>query len=329
MKTFPMFLRMAGRAIVIVGGGEQAAQKARLALKTEAVLRLVAPDLDPELADLVASGRAKHLDAGDSTLFENAALVFVATGCKGADAAWHARAKAAGALVNVVDYPDLCDAMTPSIVDRDPVVVAIGTEGTAPLLGRQIKSRVEEMLHPRLGAFAALAGRLRREVAYRIAARDRRDFWRWVFGDAPWRMFSTGREREAVQTIKTAIRSRHRQSVGHLSIISDVGEPGLLPLAAVQRMQEADIVYIDRGLPNALLELARRDAERAIVEPSHATAKPFNVLTQLSNAAKSRNVVYLTAQTRVPDTPGDTSTEVLLAARRPEDGSRIELAATG
>ncbi|MEM9621967.1 MAG: NAD(P)-dependent oxidoreductase, partial [Pseudomonadota bacterium] len=117
--------------------------KARLALKTEAELRLIAPEFCPELADLLASGQAREFYAADAALFEDATLVFVATGCKGSDAAWHARAKTAGALVSVVDYPGLCDAMTPAIVDRDPVVVAIGTEGTAPLLGRQIKTPLD------------------------------------------------------------------------------------------------------------------------------------------------------------------------------------------
>ena len=78
----------------------------------------MAPGLDAELADLVAARRATQCPGAQPGLFDNAALVFVATGCKGADAAWHARAKAAEALVNVVDYPDLCDAITPSIVDR-------------------------------------------------------------------------------------------------------------------------------------------------------------------------------------------------------------------
>ncbi|MEM7058829.1 MAG: NAD(P)-dependent oxidoreductase [Pseudomonadota bacterium] len=331
MKTFPMFLTMTDRAVVIVGGGEQATQKARLTLKTEAELRLVAPDLDPELAGLVASGKARNVDAGDENLFENAALVFVATGCKGSDAAWHARAKAAGALVNVVDYPDLCDAMTPSIVDRDPVVVAIGTEGTAPLLGRQIKTCVEEMIHPRLGAFAALAGRLRTEVVYRINGRDRRDFWRWVFGDAPWRLFSAGREHEAAQVIHRAIQSGHRQSSGHLCIVLGATEPGLMPMAAVQRMQEADIIYMDRDLPETVLELARRDAERVLFAPRQATKQPFALLTKLSNTAGSRNVVYLTRQTDTFDLPGDGPAEQIVAARpaMPDHRVRLDMAAAG
>lgn len=85
-------------------------------------------------------------------------------------------------MVNVVDQPALCDMTTPSLLDREPVVVAIGTEGTAPVLARriktQIKTQIEQMLDPHLGSFAALAGRLRSAGASGIASRDRRAFWR-------------------------------------------------------------------------------------------------------------------------------------------------------
>ena len=114
----------------------------------------------------------------------------------GSDAALHALAKEGGAVVNVVDQPDLCDAITPSIVDRDPVVVAIGTEGTAPVLARQIKTRMEELLEPRLGDLAALAGRLRDRAAMRLGPRQRRDLWRWVFN---MRAPRTNRDRNGPQ----------------------------------------------------------------------------------------------------------------------------------
>ena len=127
MKNFPMFLRMDGRRVVLCGGGEEIARKARLVLRTEARLTIIAPELDSELRGLVAAGRAAHQTAPGADSFDNAALVFIATGDAERDADLAARARAAGAVVNVIDRPDLCDAFTPSIVDRDPLVVAIGT----------------------------------------------------------------------------------------------------------------------------------------------------------------------------------------------------------
>lgn len=265
MKTFPMFLQMAGRRVVIAGGGEQAAQKSRLVLKTEAQITLLTPELDDELADLVDSNRVT-LDTGAITpaSFSGTALVFIATGCPGCDAALHALAKEGGAVVNVVDQPELCDAVTPSIVDRDPVVVAIGTEGNAPVLGRQIKTQVETLLEPGIGQFVALAGRLRGAVAARVPRERRREFWRWVFADAPRRRHAAGAEREAAVMVKDAIASGgapEDAGKGFLTVLAIPKAADLLTLRAVQRLQEADVIFHDSGA-EAALELARRDAER-------------------------------------------------------------------
>ncbi len=273
MKSFPMFIDVAGRTIVIVGGEEQAAQKARLALKTEAEIVFVADALEPELAELVRRGRARRapFQALGDTL-SAARFAFIATGCAGADAAAAAVAKSKGVLVNVVDRPELCDLTTPAIVDRDPVVVAIGTEGTAPVLARQVKTRIEEMLEPRLGELAALAGRLRAAVARRIPRERRRAFWRWVFSDGPRKAFADGRETEAAGEIKRAIETGAAaigRREGFVSLVgAGPGAPDLITLRGVQRLQEADVIFYDRLVAPDILELARRDAERIYVGKS-------------------------------------------------------------
>lgn len=270
MHSFPMFIRTTGRRVIIAGGGEQAAQKARLLLKTDAQLVLAAPDLDTELAAIVTAGRAEH-HAGPITaaLFETAAMAFVATGCPGFDAALHGLAKAARCPVNVVDQPSLCDMTTPSIVDRDPVVVAIGTEGTAPVLGRQIKTQIEQMLTPNLGTLAAFAGRMRDAVAARVPRAARREFWRWVFAETPRAQWTRGAERDAAQHIKDAIAAGGAPTTDQEGSIAFVGAgPGardLLTLRAVQRLQEADVIFYDRLVGDDVLEIARRDAERIFV----------------------------------------------------------------
>ncbi|MGJ8583027.1 MAG: NAD(P)-dependent oxidoreductase [Marinosulfonomonas sp.] len=269
MKAFPMFLKMQDRRVVIVGGGEQAAQKCRLMLKTEAAVTLCAPELDPELTDLHGSGRIQWLPEPITVAhFADVALVFVATGCPGADAALHMLAKAAGAVVNVVDQPDLCDALTPSIVDRSPLVVAIGTEGAAPVLARQTRTRIEEALEPRLGDLAALAGRLRGLAAQRLQPRDRRDLWRWVFSGPVRRIHARGGERDAARMIKDAILSGEfgAETGGSVAIVgAGPGEKDLMTLRAVSRLQEADIIFFDPEMGGEVLDLARRDAERLCV----------------------------------------------------------------
>ena len=269
MKTFPMFLRMNGRTVVIAGGGEQAAQKCRLILKTEATIRLLAPALDPELAALHRAGRVEwNASPITEQSFGGAALAFICTECAETDAALHALARAAGVLVNVVDRPDLCEAITPSIVDRDPVVVAIGTEGTAPVLARLIKTRLEETLEPRLGDLAALAGRLRDLAASRLSPRARRDLWAWVFGGEVRRTHARGLEAHAARRIKQAIETGEipTDCTAPVALVgAGPGSSDLITLRGVKRLQEADIIFYDRLIDPEILELARRDAERVYV----------------------------------------------------------------
>lgn len=299
MKTFPMFLTLSGRRVVIAGGGEGAAQKARLMARTEARLVILAPRLEDELAGLVATGRAEHDPCPASTeSFRDAALVFIVTGDAAEDLRLHALAKAAGALVNVVDRPELCDAFTPSIVDRDPVVIAIGTEGTAPVLARQIRTAIEAMLEPRLGAFAALAGRLRGAVARQIAAPERRAFWAWAFSETPRRLHAAGCEQEAMQLLTRAISAGGRGATdGLISLVgAGPGARDLLTLRAVQRLQEADVIFYDRLVEPEVLDLARRDAERIYVGKEvglHAWPQDRINGVVLAAARQGRRVVRL------------------------------------
>lgn len=290
MKSFPIFLNVAERTVVICGGGEEAAQKARLVAKTEARMALMAPTLCPELRARVDAGAARHVPAVlDPAALNGAALVFVATGCAAADAAIAAVARDQGAVVNVVDRPELCDATTPAIVDRDPVVVAIGTEGASPVLARQIKTKLEAMLEPSLGRFTALAGALRDRVALRVAPAKRREFWRWAFAEGPRRLFASGDEPGARDALEAAIiggGAPTRQG-GMVSLVgAGPGAADLLTLRAVQRLQEADVIFYDRLVEPEVLELARRDAERVYVGKRPGCADwPQGKINQLVVAA--------------------------------------------
>ena len=300
MKAFPMFIRTTDRRVVIVGGGEQAAQKARLMLKTDAQIVLVAPELDEELTALVEEGRATQETTLSAASFDAAAMAFIATGCPGFDGAAQALARAARCPVNVVDRPDLCDITTPAIVDRDPIVVAIGSEGTSPILTREIKTQLETLLPPRMGALAALAGRLRPAVARAIPHHQRRAFWGWVFRGAPRAAWNRGAEREAATAIKQALaegRAPETDRAGLLSLIdAGAGQSDLMTLRAVARLQEADVIFLSGELPQDLLELARRDAERVILPaPGTGTAFPLDGFEPalLAEARAGRRVVRL------------------------------------
>ena len=155
MKYFPVFLDLETGPVLAVGGGEAIAQKLRLVTKTAAEIRIVAPHLNEELAALAAAGRVNWVRrAFDVSDLADVCLVYVASGVPEVDARISKLARARQLPVNVVDAPDLCSFYTPAIVDRDPVVIAIGTEGAAPVLARGLKARIEAMLPPQLGALA-------------------------------------------------------------------------------------------------------------------------------------------------------------------------------
>ncbi len=327
MKAFPMFIRTTGRRVVIVGGGEQAAHKTRLMLKTDAELVLVAETLEPELQGLVDQGRAVHARTLGTAVFEDAAMAFVGTGCPGLDAAAHALAKAARCPVNVVDQPDLCDLTTPAIVDRDPLVVAIGSEGTAPVLTRDIKTRLEQLLPQNIGGLAALAGRLRPSVDARVPRQQRRALWAWVFKGGPRDAWVRGHERDSARAIKDAIAAGAApkdSASGHISLVgAGPGARDLLTLRAVERLQEADVIFYDRLVDEEVLELARRDAERVFVgKHVGAHAWPQDKINQMivAEARKGRRVVRLKS-----GDPGifGRATEELDAAR--EAGISVEM----
>lgn len=300
MKAFPMFIKTSGRRVVIIGGGEQAAQKARLLLKTDAEIVFIAHEVDDEIAGLIANGRARQETELSAPALRGAAMVFVATGSVVADHAAHALAKEAGCIVNVVDRPDLCDMTTPAIVDRDPIVVAIGSEGTAPVMTRDIKTRVEQMLPQGLGGLAALAGQLRARVAERLPRDDHRAFWAWVFKGAPRDIWEAGQQRKAAKMIKAAITAGGQPEAdraGHVALVgAGPGARDLMTLRAVQRLQEADVIFYDRLVDEEVLELARRDARRVFVGKhvgAHAWPQDRINAIILAEAQQGQRVVRL------------------------------------
>lgn len=266
MRAFPMFIKTTDRRVVIVGGGEEATQKFRLLSKTDANIVICAEQLSAELADAVAMKRASQY-AGPitSAVFMDTAMVFIATGDECIDVSMHELAKSAGALVNVVDNPPLCDMTTPSIVDRDPVIIAIGTEGTAPVLARLIKTKIEGMLTPNLGRLAKLAGGMRDRVN-EVFPGKQRAFWAWVFRHDPIQHFARGHESDATKSIEAVLTAgeipteQERHPIGVIS--TDCQGYDLLTLRAVACLQEADVIFIEPRVNAAILELPRRDAKR-------------------------------------------------------------------
>ena len=178
MKYFPIYLAVEGRDIVVSGGGEAALAKLRLLLKTEGNVTVFAEDIAPEVEILRAEGKLalvrRALQAGDA---KGAALFYAANDDDVEDARVTALARADGALTNWVDNLEQSQFITPAIVDRDPVTVAIGTEGAAPVLARAIKADLEARLPTSLGLLARVGKAFRAAAEALPMGRKRRDFW--------------------------------------------------------------------------------------------------------------------------------------------------------
>jgi uroporphyrin-III C-methyltransferase/precorrin-2 dehydrogenase/sirohydrochlorin ferrochelatase len=294
MRYFPVFADLDGADVLVAGGGEQAAQKVRLVCKTNARVTVVAEAVCDEIGDL-AVRQSIRLDRRPFQERDvlGRRLAFVATGNRTLDAAVARAATAHGVPVNVVDAPELSTFITPAIVDRSPVTVAIGTEGAAPVLARELRARIESLLPANLGRLATHAQALRQRVAETVADhRARRRLWeRLLLG--PFRhAVLAGAEAEADRILANELEVGKRQHAGRVALIGcGPGDPDLLTLKALQRLQEADVLVIDRLVDPRILDYARRDAERIFVGkepkgPSTAQAELNRILVREARAGK-------------------------------------------
>ncbi len=273
MQHLPIWLTVKSRSVLVVGGTSQAARKVRLVLEASADVTVVAPEADGEIAAFADRGEItlirRRFLPGD---VRGRAVVYSATGVDHVDRRVSAAAGAAGVPVNVVDRADLSTFIMPAIVDRSPVVIGISSAGTAPVLARQVRARIESLLPDGLGRLARFADSFRSAVKATIGdAAARRHFWERFFdgpvaravlrGDVHW---ARGRMVALINGPEAA-----RRPAGAVSIVgAGPGDADLLTLRALNLLQEADVVVYDRLVGPDILDYARRDAERVYVGKS-------------------------------------------------------------
>lgn len=264
MDHFPIFMAVAGRRIVLSGGGDAALAKLRLILKTTADIHVFAPKPAPEIRDWAAQAMLtlhdRALVPGDA---QNAVLFYAANEDAAEDARVAEIATRDGANVNIVDNLQDSAFITPAIVDRDPVVVAIGTEGAAPVLARKIKADLEDSLPTSLGTLARIGKGFRKAVEVLPLGRKRRDFWSAFYFRFGPQALETNSE-AGLESVLSTLLDDHvmgKQAMGHVDLVgAGPGDPELLTLKARKALDRADVVIHDRLVTPGILELARREA---------------------------------------------------------------------
>ncbi len=271
LAKLPVFFDLAGRRCVLAGGSAGAAWKAELIAAAGADVHVYATDVGPEMRALAERGAA----AGRIILHDRpwSCDVFAGAAIAVADAEDDAEARAfacaaleAGVPCNVIDRPAFCRFQFGSIVNRSPVVVAISTDGAAPVLGQAIRRRIETVLPPSLSEWGALARRIRAEVGARLAkGPQRRSFWE-AFADRAFAGPPSPGVTDELATLIADTRAGTTPGEGRVTLVgAGPGDAELLTLKAVRALQSADIVLYDDLVSTEVLELARREARRMMV----------------------------------------------------------------
>ena len=266
MRVFLASIPMGGAKVVVIGGGEAALAKLRLFTKTPAELVWFAPDGAPTGASAPLNAPAPVLREPQAADLADARLVFIAVEDETVAVGLAALARSAGAQVNVVDRPHLSDFHTPALIDRDEVVVGIATGGSAPILARDVRSRIEAVLPEGLGQIGKLARDLRQTVIASVPDfMARRRFWEKAFRGPAADLAAAGRTAEARREMLRLLNvTAPEQGVVHI-VGAGPGDPELLTLKALRVLQDADVIIHDRLVPEAILSRARRDAHRLYV----------------------------------------------------------------
>ena len=273
MDYLPVFLRLDGRPVVVVGGGAVALRKVVWLLKAAAQVTVVAPDLHPQLAAHAAAGRLVHVATTFSAAHVGGAVAVVAaTGDAATNRAASLAARALGIPVNVVDDAALSTFIFPAIIERSPILVAVSSAGHAPVLARRVREQIEALLPARLGALARFMGAQRERVRRTLGTAARRPFWERIARGPVARLVLGGEEaraREGLERELLAARlgtANAAPAAGEVYLIgAGPGDPDLLTLRALQLLQQADVILYDRLVGPQILERARRDAERIFV----------------------------------------------------------------
>lgn len=291
MDFLPIFMNIKARPCLVVGAGEIAARKAGLLIQAGAHVKVVAPAVGASVQQMAERGELTLLQSAFAPQhLDGMSVVIAATDDPTVNAQVSELAQHRSIPVNVVDNPELCSFIMPSIIDRSPVQIAVSTGGTSPVLARLLRARLETAIPASYGRLAAMVNRYRTQVKERFThVNARRNFWESVLqGDIAELVFS-GKDERAEQELTAAIKAGKESDVGEVYLVGGgPGDPDLLTFRALRLMQQADVIVHDRLISKEVLELTRRDAERIYVgkERNHHSVPQDQINELLVDLAK-------------------------------------------
>ena len=267
MNYLPLFYDIKDKACTVIGAGGIAARKADLLKMAGANVTVISPVLGDEMNRFNDERKIqwiqKTFQDGD---LADSVLVIAATSDKNVNAKVAAEAESLKIPCNVVDNPELCSFIMPSIINRDPVQIAISTGGASPVLARLIRTNLESCTPSAYGKLAALARQYRSDVKKTFPkVEERRKFWESILEGPVSEHVFAGRNDDARELLEKLI-SEAKSDPGYRGEVFLVGagpgDPDLLTFRALRLMQKADVIVYDRLVSEPIMDLVRRDAER-------------------------------------------------------------------
>lgn len=265
MKYFPIFLDAQHINALVIGGGEVAARKIELLLKSTNSITVMSATIGITVQRLIKEHNLTWLTHNYQPGFmQEMTLVIAATDSETVNAEVQQEASQLNLLVNVVDQPELCSYITPAIIDRDPMLVAISSSGSAPILVRMLREQIERIMPSDYGKLAEFSFKFRDHVKARVKGlTNRRAFWEQTLRGTIGENILNGRITEAEKQLFTALKEEVPPAKGGITFIHTMtGNPDHLTLAAHKALQFADAVFYDQQVNVELLEYVRRDAEK-------------------------------------------------------------------
>ena len=299
MDIFPISLKLQQQPCLIVGGGHIAYRKAVLLHKAGAVIHVIAPDIDANLLQLVEESQGQYIQAlyPAQIQLNDYRLVIAATDDYAVNTQVFEDCEALKILVNSVDDPPHCRFMVPAIVDRSPLVISVASNGTSPVLSRQIRTQLETSIPHGMGKLAEFSGKWRAAVKAKISNPDeRRVFWEDLYASSLKEQVFHDNLVEADRLIEQALL-KWKTPKGEVYLVgAGPGDPELLTLKALRLMQQADVVIYDRLVSPAIMELCRRDATKIYVgkaRSNHAVPQEGINALLVEYASKGQRVCRL------------------------------------